>query len=441
MAMQFQFEKFTFDTQSGLTYDEKPVHLPPKERGILEMLIQARGEIVSKDALITKIWNLQEASDESISRAVHRLREALQKIGGPVVIETVYKVGYRLKLPVHLASRSHSSALMEITMSKHPCAVSSLINAREMAARRNPEDLEAAAESARVALSADEGFSAAWSFMAELRVTQVIRSFIDPQEASWLAAEAAQAALLLNPESSTALAVRGWFRVMVEHEHDGGLNDLNRAIALDPDYWYANLLRGWVMQAAGCHTEAIAMMQRALELNPVCHGVSSKLALHLMYAGRLDEALEVALELVRRLPTVESAQAIACVISSVHGRHEDAIQFGKRAFQLAPSMPTMHTPLIAALAFAGRFAEAREALRQLHCSLLPQPSAAIAVIYMGLGDREAAIKHLLQACAEGTPHFAGTRDDPRFAPLRGEPVVERAWATIWQPGELSTQPR
>ena len=441
MAMQFQFEKFTFDTQSGLTYDEKPVHLPPKERGILEMLVQARGEIVSKDALIAKIWNFHDASDESISRAVHRLREAMQKIGGPVVIETIYKVGYRLKLPVHITSRSRSSALMESNMSKHPCAVSSLMSAREMAARRNPEDVEAAADNARVAISADGDFSAAWSFIAELRVTQVIRSFIEPQEGSWLAAEAAQAALLLNPESSTALAVRGWFRVLVNHQYDSGLNDLDRAIALDPDYWYANLLRGCVMQAAGRHAEAIAMVQRALELNPVCHSVSSNLALQLMYAGRLDEALEVALELVRRLPTMESAQAVASIISSAHGRHEDAIHFGTRAYQLAPLMPIMHTPLIAALAFAGRFAEAREALRQLQCALLPQPLAAIAVIYMGLGDREAAISHLLQACGEGVPDFAGTRDDPRFAALRGEPVVERAWATIWQPGELRNQLR
>ena len=437
MSTQFRFENYTFDTNSGLTYDDEAIHLPPKERGILQLLLAARGQIVRKDELIAKVWTRTDASDESISRAVYRLRGAMQQTGGPIVVETVYRSGFRMKTPVHLSSTSSSNALMATTLSKRPSAVAALISAREFAARRSPEDLEASAAATQMAIGADPSFSAAWSMLAEIRVAQAIRSFKPPREASWLAKEASQAALRLDPESSPALAARGWVRVMIDHDYDRGLNDLNRAIGFDPDFWYCNLLRGWVMQAAGRHEEAIEMMRRALELNPAGHTVNAKLALYLMYAGRLDEALDVALELARRFPTVESALGIACIISSVHGRHEDAIAFGTRAFELAPNIPIMRTPLAAALAFAGRFAEARDALRQIESSLLPAPSAAIAVIYLALGDREAAIQNLLTACRNGVPQFATTRDDPRLASLHGDPVMESAWATIWQPGEVS----
>ena len=434
MSMQFKFANYTFDTDAGLRYGDRPIHLPPKEKGLLQSLLAARGQVVRKDEVIAKVWARSEASDESISRTIYRLRVAMQEAGGPEVVETIYNAGFRLTAPIHMSSTSASPALAALTLSSRPSAVAALVSAREFLARRSAEDLEAAAAAAQVAIGADPGFAGAWSMLAEVRVFQSIQSFTPPREASWLAKEAAQAALRIDPDSASALAVRGWVRVMIDHEYERGLHDMDRAISSDPDYWGCNLLRGWVMQAAGRHGEAVQMMRRALELNPAGHAVNAQLALYLMYAGRLDEALEVALELARRFPTVDSAMAIACIISSVHGRHAEAIAFGTRAYELAPHIPIMRTPLVAALAFAGRIAQARHELRCIHASHLPTPSAAIAVIYMALGDRQAAIESLIEAYQNGVPQFASTRDDPRLAALRGDPAVERLWSSIWLPG-------
>jgi len=429
--MQFQFAHYTFDENVGLIFDSQPVHLPPKERGILQVLLEARGQVVCKDDLIFRVWGSNEASDESISRAVYRLRVAMQSSGGPEVVETVYNAGFRVTVPIRVGNLGESSSLAAMTRSMLPNAVAALISAREFLARRTAPDVEASATAARMAISLDPAFSAAWTMLAEIRVFQATRCLRPPREAGWMAKEAARAALELEPQSAPALSIRGWVRVMIDHDGPGGLSDLDNALALDPDYWAANLLRGWAMQACGQQEEAVEMMRRALELNAVGHSVNAILALFLLFAGQHEEALQVALELAKRFPTIDNAQGIASIVCSVHKHHEAAIEFGHRAVLLAPHTPLMQAPLAAALAAAGRHTEARRVLAAIEASRLPPPSASLTAVYLALGERDRAIASLLDACERGIPQFAWTRDDHRLSALRGDPAVEHAWAGIW----------
>ena len=84
--MRFKFANYTFDSNTGLRYCGQAVHLPPKEKGLLELLLTERGQVVRKDVLIEKVWAGTDVSDESISRTVYRLRVAMQSSGGPEVV-------------------------------------------------------------------------------------------------------------------------------------------------------------------------------------------------------------------------------------------------------------------------------------------------------------------------------------------------------------------
>jgi tetratricopeptide (TPR) repeat protein len=297
-------------------------------------------------------------------------------------------------------------------------------------ARRSIEDIDAAASAVRHAISIDPGFSAAWSTLAEIRVFQAMRSLRPPREVGWLANEAVQSALEIDPKSASALSIRGWIRSMIEQDYDRGLEDLDLAYKYDPDYWGVNLLRGWILQATKRHQDAVVMMRRAIELNPVGHSVNSILAMYLLFSGEIDESLSVSRELARRFPTIDNAQSIACIVTSVHGLHEESIAFGRKAMRLAPHTPIIHAPLAYALAHAGRHDEARGILNTMEMSNLPKPSAALAPVYLALGEKETAIELIKDAHERGVPQFAWTRDDPRLSSLKGEPSVERLWARI-----------
>jgi DNA-binding response OmpR family regulator len=68
--------------------------LRPKEFGVLELLLSSQGRVVSAEELLARVWD--EAADPftgAVKVTISRLRA---KLGGPPVIETVAKAGYRI---------------------------------------------------------------------------------------------------------------------------------------------------------------------------------------------------------------------------------------------------------------------------------------------------------------------------------------------------------
>ena len=99
------------------------------------------------------------------------------------------------------------------------------MSTREFLARQSVEDIEAAANAVRLAISLDPSSSAAWSTLAEIRVIQARFSLRPLREAGWLAKEAAQTAFSFYLHSASALAILGWVRVMIDQECEPGMED------------------------------------------------------------------------------------------------------------------------------------------------------------------------------------------------------------------------
>jgi two-component system, OmpR family, response regulator len=87
----------TFD-QSGrvATIDGKMVDLSAREIGLLEVLLQRSGRLVSKEQLVERLceWG-EEVSNNAIEVYIHRLRKKIEK--GPIRIATVRGLGYCLE--------------------------------------------------------------------------------------------------------------------------------------------------------------------------------------------------------------------------------------------------------------------------------------------------------------------------------------------------------
>lgn len=81
------------------TIDGKMVELSARELGLLEVLLQRAGRLVSKEQLVERLceWG-EEVSLNAIEVYVHRLRKKIER--GPIRIATVRGLGYCLeKIP------------------------------------------------------------------------------------------------------------------------------------------------------------------------------------------------------------------------------------------------------------------------------------------------------------------------------------------------------
>lgn len=70
--------------------------LEPRVMEVLIVLAKAKGEVVSRDALVETCWEGRAVTDDAINRVIYRLRKLAEQSGGAFAVETIAKVGYRL---------------------------------------------------------------------------------------------------------------------------------------------------------------------------------------------------------------------------------------------------------------------------------------------------------------------------------------------------------
>jgi DNA-binding response OmpR family regulator len=73
----------------------RPLTLNPKEFAVLEVLLGAKGGLVSAEELLERVWDeMADPFSQAVRTTMSRLRA---KLGDPPLIETVNRVGYRIK--------------------------------------------------------------------------------------------------------------------------------------------------------------------------------------------------------------------------------------------------------------------------------------------------------------------------------------------------------
>lgn len=83
--------------ETTLTYQEQKIELTKNEFRILEILMENKEKVVSRETLMTKLWESDNYVDENtLSINVNRLRKKLEALGLEEFILTKKGIGYRL---------------------------------------------------------------------------------------------------------------------------------------------------------------------------------------------------------------------------------------------------------------------------------------------------------------------------------------------------------
>lgn len=79
-------------------YNEKLLHLTPKEYSLLELFLRSGDRVLSRSIILDNLWSFEEPpGEETIKVHMQSLRKKLTAAGAPRnFILTVYGVGYRL---------------------------------------------------------------------------------------------------------------------------------------------------------------------------------------------------------------------------------------------------------------------------------------------------------------------------------------------------------
>ena len=82
----------------NVTYRGKPLSLTPKEYMILECFLKNPTQVLTRSAILNKLWEFDKLSgEETIKTHITNLRRKLKAAGSAEnFIETVYGIGYRL---------------------------------------------------------------------------------------------------------------------------------------------------------------------------------------------------------------------------------------------------------------------------------------------------------------------------------------------------------
>src|SRR5947209_4404210 len=70
----------------------------PRVMQVLVALARAKGEILTRDDLIESCWDGLIVGEDAINRCIGRLRKVAEASGNAFAVETIPRVGYRLKV-------------------------------------------------------------------------------------------------------------------------------------------------------------------------------------------------------------------------------------------------------------------------------------------------------------------------------------------------------
>jgi len=276
------------------------------------------------------------------------------------------------------------------------------------------------------AIAQDPDYALAYAALAmaytELGETGALR----PDEAYARAKAASAKALALDSGLGEAHCMLAFIKAVCDFDWVGAEEEFKRALALTPNSADTYDLYGRMCLALERNDEALAMEQRAQELDPLAH--RADVARALLRAGRYDEALQAATRATELDPHYARAHATLGWAYLKKGITEQGVAELETAVSLSPGDTLWLAQLGQAYGTVGNVARAREVLRQLE-ELSGRRFVSpyhMALVYTGLGEQERAIDWLERAyegrsgpiySVKGSFLFAALHDHPRFVAL------------------------
>jgi TolB-like protein/Flp pilus assembly protein TadD len=294
--------------------------------------------------------------------------------------------------------------------------------------KRTAADLRKSIEYYDRAIAKDPNYALAYAGLADSYVILSVFGAASPQDSIPQARAAAKKALELDDTLAEAHASSGRIAGPFDFEFDRSIAEFERAIQLNPNYAMAHHWLSWGPLTALARVDrAIAEGKRAVELDPLSLINNADLGGNVYFnARRYDEAIAQLRKTIEIDPRFYLAHYYLGQAFQLKGQRTEAIAEYQRAVELDDD-PEALAYLGQAYARAGQRDEAQKILGRLTEEATSRyvSGYSMALMFMGLGDKEQAIDALERAYREGAGNDLFTiRVDPMLDDLRNQPRFE-----------------
>lgn len=470
----YEFGPFRLDAGQLLLFEGgEPVALGPKVVETLLALIEHPGEVLTKSALLDRIWPEGYVDEANLAQNVYVLRKVLRGRWDVEAIETIPRRGYRFVAPVANVEAVHVSRPLPAAVVVRPrrlwesFAVAALAlvliggTAFTLATPHRPARAPLTVAGARLY----EIGRYYWNTRSRDGIVKSVDYFSrvvdsDPHDARGYAALAsanaimgdyqygtaptkvyfararayAQKALAIDPQCGEAYAVLGMLEsekeIVTKKSLADGIRQLRHAIELDPSDAPAHEWYGVALLAVGNVNEAYAELQKASNLDPLSVATTHWLGQTAYLERHYDDAISYERQVLDLSPQLYEALETLGLAYEARGDDRQAIetfrQFGEKCKMCRPEAAAL---LVNAYAQANRplLARAEFAIAKAHSADVDPEDLALA--YAAIGERTVALsyfKHIhndyLQAATAMDPRFDALRDDPQLSHIAQKPA-------------------
>ena len=289
--------------------------------------------------------------------------------------------------------------------------------------KRDEEGFIKALQSFNQAIDIDPKFAHAYAGKADVYNIMGFRAIMSPKDAYPEAKKATNTALKIDNSLADAHVSLAWTKLYYDWDWSAAESEFKRALELNPNCVSAHLWYKDCLLVMGQFDDAVTVMERCHELDPLSEETIKFLIVTYIIAGRYDEAMKQfnkAKEIYSNRPFLYD---IMSKLYFQQGKYDEAIAYLEKAKELSGEDSYQEAIFGLIYAFSGDKDLATPILRKLivRYEMNKYSPSRIALYYVGMGENDKAFDWLEKAYEEHDSQLVYINTFPEWKSIHSEP--------------------